>query len=468
MFEIFNTLKRSKEPFIPLTENTVSFYQCGPTVYWTQHIGNMRAMVLSDLMRRSFEFSGYTVTFVRNYTDVGHLTGDNDGDADQGEDRMEQAATREASTPEAIATKYTKQFEDDVARLNIPQPTHAPRATDYIPHMIDFVDRLLQAEFAYATPYAIYFDTTKAADYTKLSKQNLDQLQVGSGTGTISDPNKKNPADFALWFFKAGTHEHALQTWESPFVSELVENGAGFPGWHLECSTFIESLLGDTIDIHMGGIEHIPIHHTNEIAQSESLHNTPLANVWLHNEHLTVDGGKMSKSSGTSYTLDDVIAHGHDPLSLRYFFIQAHYRSQQNFTWDALAASETALKKLKAHATLDDGSINTTYRTEFESAIHNDFNFPEALGVAWKLVKDASIPPSDVSATLREFDRVLGLDLATIPIIEIPATIQKLIEKREKARSDKDWGQSDELRDQILDAGFVVSDGPDGPEITPR
>lgn len=464
--EIFNTLTRTKETFAPLNDARVSFYQCGPTVYWTQHIGNMRAMVLSDLMRRTLQHFEYDVTFVRNYTDVGHLT----SDGDEGEDKMEKAAKRDNATPESIAAQYTEQFEQDCAHLNIIPPTHAPKATDYIPQMISLVERLIKAEYAYETPHAIYFDTSKVDDYTKLSKQKLEQLRDGAGTGDVHDSDKKNSTDFAVWFFKTGAHEHAIQTWESPFGSPLVENGAGFPGWHIECSSFIEDILGDTIDIHMGGIEHIPIHHTNEIAQSEAAHEgAPLANYWLHNEHLTVDGGKMSKSEGTSYILNDIIEKNIDPIALRYFFIQAHYRSSQNFTWNALTASQTALTKLKRHVGSKVGTIHTDYMNKFNDALSDDFNFPAALAVTWLIVKDVTVTDPDRTATLLAFDTVLGLNLSEPEAAtEIPAEVNELLEARANARSEKNFEESDRLRDEIAGHGFTVSDGPDGQTITSR
>lgn len=464
MIQLFNTLGRELQEFKPLTDSAVSMYQCGPTVYWTQHIGNMRAFVLADLMRRSLTHCGYNVTFVRNYTDVGHLT----SDGDEGEDKMEKAAKRDNDTPEAIAAKYIEQFETDIAHLNILPPTHAPKATEYIPQMIAFVEALLNSGHAYTTDTAIYFDTSTANDYTKLSRQDLEKLKAHAGSGTVSDDAKKNPTDFALWFFKTGAHEHALQTWESPFSSPRVADGRGFPGWHLECSTFIESLLGTTIDIHMGGIEHIPIHHTNEIAQSEAAHNAPLATYWLHNGHLTFDGEKMSKSAGTSVVLDDIIDRTIDPLALRYFFLGAHYRGGQNFTWDALQAAETALNKLRRHAQVDGGTVNENYMEKFNAALGDDFNFPAALALAWTLTKDSTVTDHDRSATLRAFDDVFALDLARQEAaIEIPSAVATLIEEREIARNTKDWERADQLRDEILEAGFVVSDGPDGQTIIP-
>jgi cysteinyl-tRNA synthetase len=293
---IYNTLTRKKDLFKPIKKGQVSFYQCGPTVYWTQHIGNMRAMVISDVINRTFKYFDFDVKFVRNYTDVGHLT----SDADTGEDKMEKATKRENISPKEISEKYIKIFENDLNDLNTLSPSFKPKATEYIDEIIKMVKILIEKGYAYQTDLAIYFDITKAKDYTKLSKQNLEENITGAGTADVEDPNKKHSADFSVWFFKAGKHKNALQYWKSPFSSPLVENGEGFPGWHIECSAMIRKILGKTIDIHMGGIEHVPVHHTNEIAQSEAVNNCPLADYWVHNEWLVVDNSKMAKSEGSS------------------------------------------------------------------------------------------------------------------------------------------------------------------------
>lgn len=462
-----NTLSHEKELFTPIKTGTVGMYHCGPTVYWNQQIGNMRAMVLADFVRRVFMYNGYTVTYVRNYTDVGHLTGDNIGDADSGEDRMEKAAKRESLSPDAIADKYIKAFNDDIASLNILPATHAPRATDFISDMQAMVQVLLDKGFAYTTPQAIYFDVKKFPEYTKLSGQKLELLEQGEGHGTAHDTNKRNPQDFAVWFFKTGAHAKALQTWKSPFHSPLVTDGEGFPGWHIECSAMSEHFLGTTFDIHMGGVEHIPIHHTNEIAQSECAHGTHYVNYWLHNEHLLVDGKKMGKSEGNAYVMQDILAKGFSPLALRYFFLQSNYRSKQNFTWDNLTASETALKKFVAIvARLPDGGvINETYKTRFTEIINDDFNLAGGLGIVWELLKDTTVSDADKKATLLDFDLVLGLELSESAVIlkeqsvqEIPEVVQQLLNARATARAEKDFVQSDILRNEIANLGYAVSD----------
>jgi cysteinyl-tRNA synthetase len=465
-----NTLTKNKELFSPINPGTVGMYHCGPTVYWDQHIGNMRAMVISDIARRTFEYNGYHVNFVRNYTDVGHLTGDNIGDPDIGEDKMDKAAKRENLSPDKIADKYIKGFDNDIVSLNVIPPTHATRATHYISDMINMVQDLLDKGFAYTTPHAVYFDVKKFPNYTKLSSQKLEHLEAGEGHGTVTDSDKHDPHDFALWVFKTGVHANALQTWESPFTSGLVENGRGFPGWHIECSAMSKHHLGPTFDIHMGGIEHIPIHHTNEIAQSECANGAHFVNYWLHNEHLLVDNGKMSKSEGTSYTMSDIHKNGYESLVLRYFFLQSNYRSKQNFTWDGLEASQTALRKLQSYISRIDevGKISKEYREQFHTMINDDLNTAGALAIVWELVKNPDFSESDKKATILDFDQVLGLRLDEIEPetdIEIPDHIQKLLNEREIARGKKDWHTSDLIRNEITALGYALKDTDDGQKV---
>lgn len=464
-----NTLSRTKEVFAPISPGKVGMYHCGPTVYWNQHIGNMRAVVIADLARRMFEYNGLNVTLVRNYTDVGHLTGDNIGDADTGEDRMTKAVRRENLTPDEIAQKYIDIYRHDIGTLNVLMPTHDPRATDFIGDMVALVEELVRDGHAYATDLAVYFDVSTYHEYTKLSGQQLANLESGEGHGTVSDPGKRNPADFALWFFKAGTHSNALQTWPSPFASPLVENGEGFPGWHIECSAMSKHYLGSTFDVHMGGIEHIPIHHTNEIAQSTCANHAHFVNYWLHNEHLLADGKKMAKSEGTSYTISDIVEKGFEPLALRYFFLQAHYRSKQNFTWDGLTASQTAYRKLKAQvaAMPDGGAVSEPYQVLFHEMINDDLNTAGGLATVWELLKNPDVSDADKKATVLDFDRVLGLKLDEAPEeAEIPSEISKLLDERSAARAGRDWKRSDEIRDLIAEMGFSVKDTGDGQKVS--
>lgn len=466
--KIYNTLTRSKQDFKPIFEGQVLMYHCGPTVYWTQHIGNMRAMVWADLIRRIFKYLNYDIKLTRNYTDVGHLTSDND----QGEDKMEKAAAEEQKTPLQIAAKYIAEFERDSQALNILEPDFKPRATECMTDSIKMVQTLLDKGVAYTTDLAIYFDVSQAKNYNRLSGQNLEANISGAGKAEVGDPQKKNPADFALWFFKAGKHTQALQTWKSPFSSPLVANGEGFPGWHLECSVMAQKYLGLTIDIHMGGVEHIPIHHTNEIAQSEAATGQPFVHYWIHNEHLLVDDAKMSKSTGTSYTLQDVINKDFDPLALRYFFLQAHYRSKQNFTWEALEAAQTALEKIRTFLNQTDKKpISASrgkqeYKKKFIAFISDDFNVPQALTLIWEIMK-ADLNFTDKKDLILDFDSVLGLKLNEVKAekVEMSSEVQKLLDQRKQARQDKDFARADELRAKIKNKGFEVEDTPEGQKI---
>ncbi len=484
---LYNTLTRKKEEFKPIKKGKIGFYHCGPTVYWTQHIGNLRGMTCGDIVVRSLRYLGYKVKHVRNYTDVGHLI----SDQDQGEDKMEKGAKREGKTPKQVAEKYIKVFDNDTAELNLLEPDKKPRATEYVKEMIEMVQTLAAKGYAYNTDLAIYFDTTKAKNYGQLSGQEISDKQAGAGRGEVSDPEKKHSADFALWFFKAGSHEQAMQFWPSPFKSKLADKGYGFPGWHIECSAMSKKLLGDTIDIHLGGIEHIPVHHTNEIAQSEAANGVKFVNYWLHNEHLLVNDKKMSKSAGTSFSLADVQEKGiGNSLVLRYFFLQAHYRSKQNFTWEALAASENGFNHL-VHLVCDlgekTGVINNDFKLKFSSALADDFNLPQALAVAQELFK-SNLGNAEKLATILDFDKVLGLDLknnsklrrtffskkvSIIPkfsYIKYPKGVDSLVKKlfkaRERARLNKDWTESDRLRLEMEKLGWKVEDRKEGQRIS--
>lgn len=479
--KIYNTLTRKKQEFKPIKNGKVLMYHCGPTVYWTQHLGNMRAVVMADLVMRTFKYLDYKVTLVRNYTDVGHLT----SDSDEGEDKIEKSAREEKLSPKQIADKYTKIFDKDIKLLNTLPATYKPQATECIRDMIKMVEILLDKKFAYTTDLAVYFDISKAKNYTALSGQKMDEKLKDAGQAEVSDANKKNPADFALWFFKAGKHKNALQYWKSPFKSKLVENGEGFPGWHLECSVMANKYLGPTIDVHMGGVEHIGVHHTNEIAQSEAANGVKFVNYWLHNEHLLVDNKKMSKSAGTGYSLQQVIDKGYDPLAVRYFFLQAHYKSKQNFTWKALEASQTALDKLYsfiqnqpakdpdipagAKNRIHERNLNLIkeYKKQFKYYISEDFVIPGGLGLVWEIVKDRLLPYSEKKKLILDFDKVLGLNLKQVKLekIKIPKEVEELVRQREKARQEKNWGLADKLRNKMAKSGYEVEDTPDGPKI---
>ncbi|MCB9805632.1 cysteine--tRNA ligase [Candidatus Nomurabacteria bacterium] len=467
MIKIYNTETKSKENFSSLKPNSVKIYQCGPTVYWYQHIGNMRAAFIGDIVFRSFIFEKYQVNFVRNFTDVGHLTGDNLGDADQGEDRMEKASKREDLSPQEIAQKYTDAYKKDISLLNILEPTQSPSATEEIYEIKKMVKNLLKKGFAYETDLAIYFDTGKAKNYTRLSGQNIEENLKGSGHGDVEDSQKKKHSDFALWIFKKGKHANALQTWKSPKKSFFEKKPNGFPGWHIECSAMIKRYLGPTIDIHLGGIEHIPTHHTNEIAQSEAANEVDFVKYWMHYEHLLADNKKMAKSEGTGYLLSEIIEKGFDPLTLRFFFLQAHYRSKQNFTWEALEAAQNGLNKLRKDvSSLPDSKVKAdkNFINKFKEKLFDDFNTPQALSVVYDIL-NSNLEDKVKKATILEIDKVLGLDLNKAQKVNIPTEVTSLVNEREEARKSQDWAKSDELREKIESLGFKVKDTANGQEV---
>ena len=463
--KIYNTLTRTLEDFKPIEPGKIKFYHCGPTVYWVQHIGNLRGTTMADLIRRTFVFSGYQVKFVRNYTDVGHLT----SDQDEGEDKMEKGVKKEGLTPQAIADKYIKIYESDSKAINILPPDNTPKASEYIKPIISMIKTLLDKGFAYVTDLAVVYDTGKFPNYNQLNRQKIELNIEAAGKGQVIDPGKKHFSDFNLWVFKKGRHQNALQTWPSPW-------GEGFPGWHIECSVMIKALLGDTIDIHMGGIEHVPVHHTNEIAQSEAANGVKFVNYWLHNEHLIVNDKKMAKSEGTGLTLTEVINKGYDPLALRYFFLNAHYRSKQNFTWEALNGAKEAYNKLKElvrvfrkqsqRTQLSVEKLKTIddFGRRFQSAIGNDFQIPQALAITWEMVK-SNIPSMDKLDLLFDFDQVFGLKLNEINKLTTPQEIIDLAEKRRQAKTSGDFKHADELRQQINSKGYGTVDTKDGYEI---
>lgn len=411
MLKVYNTLGREYQEFKTIEKGKVRFYQCGPTVYSHQHIGNLLSAVKGDLVRRSLLYLGYEVSYTRNITDVGHLV----SDGDEGEDKIEKGAKREDMTPKEIIAKYANYYKRDLEKLNVLEPTNETVATDYIDQMANMVQALLDKGYAYATNKAIYYNVSKFPTYTELSRQVLDSNITGAGYGSAVDPDKKTPFDFAIWFFKTGVHKNAIQTWKHKFAGIAQTTIEGFPGWHIECSAMSKDTLGDTLDIHMGGVEHIPIHHTNEIAQSEGANGVKYVNYWLHHEMLEIESSKMSKSLGNMFTLDDIIKRGFDPLVYRYFLLQAHYRSKQNFTWEGLQASKNAYERLVAglrkyyEEDLEKG-IDTKFKDKFIKNIENDFNSPKALAVVWEVIK-SKLPNSKKLGTILDFDKVLGLKL---------------------------------------------------------
>jgi len=465
---LYNTLTKKKEEFKPLNPGYLSFYYCGPTVYSTQHIGNLRGSFCADVIHRTFKYLNYDVTMVRNYTDVGHLT----SDADEGEDKMEKTAKKENIKPEIVANKFIAIFERDTKELNILEPRFKPRATENISEMIDMVQLLIAKGYAYVTDLAVYFEVDKFKNYNQLSGRKSEKNKIGAGRASVDDPKKKDPQDFAVWFFRAGVHKNALQFWPSPFVSPLVENGNGFPGWHIECSAMIRKILGNTIDIHMGGIEHVSIHHSNEIAQSEAVSGVKLADYWLHNEHLLVDNGKMSKSQGTSFSLEDIKSKGFSPMALRYFYLQAHYRSRQNFTLEALKAAQKGLTGIynkieKLGTTI--GEVDSVFKNKFLEALLDDFNTPKSLTLISEILK-SDLSDEDKLATLLDFDNIWALNFVSIIADKnsdnnLPDDIIKLLDDRAVARKNKDFVKADEARIKLEQQGYRIKDLPDGRSV---
>lgn len=461
--QLFNSLTRKKEDFQPLEPGKVGIYTCGPTVYNYAHIGNLRTYVFADILRRTFEHEGYEVNQVMNVTDVGHLTSDDD----IGEDKMEAGARREGKSIWDIARFYEDAFFKDTDRLNIQRPTVVARATEHIQTMIQLVERLQEKGFTYETDQAVYFDVTKFPAYTELAGQSLEEKIIAARSEVQEDPQKKNPADFALWFKAVGRFENHLMQWDSPW-------GTGFPGWHIECSAMSMRYLGETFDIHTGGIDHIPVHHTNEIAQSEAATGRQFVRYWLHSEFLIVGSGeKMAKSAGEFLTLQSLIDRKYDPLAFRYLCLQVHYKSKLNFTWESLDAAQAGYGRLKAFADLasraggTEGSWVKEYRNRFSEAINDDLNMPRAMAVMWEMIKEANTQQDfGVLDALYSFDQVFGLKLsesaASAQETELEPQFAALIAEREKARAEKNWARADEIRKELAAAGIIIEDRPEG------
>ena len=460
--KLYNTLTRKKDEFKPLIGNEVRMYSCGPTVYSFAHIGNFRAYVFMDTLRRVLKANGYTLKHVMNITDVGHL----ESDADEGEDKMEKAARKENKDPYEIAAFYTDIFFRDMGRLNIERPEIIAKATEHIPEMLKFVQEILANGYAYETSKGIYFDISKLDKYPVLSNRNIDEQIAGARVDV--DEEKRNPYDFALWIKAPENH---IMKWESPW-------GLAYPGWHIECSAMGRKYLGDEFDIHTGGVDHIPTHHENEIAQSKGATGKIPAKRWMHVEFLQVDGGKMSKSLGNTYTLDNLQEKGIEPLAYKLFCFSAHYRTKLNFTFESALSSQKALNRLReAYAAHKSGSEEADenqvaeYRTKFMEAINDDLNMPLAMGIVWEVARNKQ-KSNEYAKLLLEFDRVLGLDLENSEKYleetkkqEIPEEILKLVEQRRVARENKDWAESDRIRDELKEKGYIVKDTKDGAVI---
>jgi cysteinyl-tRNA synthetase len=445
--QFYNTLSRKKEVFKPIHDGRVGLYTCGPTVYWFAHIGNFRTYIFADVLRRVLEFQGYGVEQIMNITDVGHLT----DDADEGEDKMILAMKREGKTGQEIANFYADIFKKESDSLNILPASKYPKATDHIAEQISFIQKIQAEGFTYQTNDGVYFDTSKLSDYGKLSGQKLSDKLAGA---RVVVGHKKNPTDFALWKFSP-TNSRREMEWPSPW-------GLGFPGWHIECSAMSKKYLGVPFDIHTGGIDHIPVHHENEIAQTWAAESKLAANYWLHGEFLTVDGQKMGKSLQNLYTIPDLIERGFGPLDFRFFVLSAHYRTLLNFTWEALAGANNAFRKLRLLArALNVGEVGALkYEQSFFEALADDLNTAEALAVMWGMLKDETIADGTKGASLLKFDAVLGLGLSEIidQIEEIPVEVKSLMAARDQARQAKDWPAADDLRQQIYELGWEIDD----------
>ncbi|MBI4142339.1 cysteine--tRNA ligase [Candidatus Uhrbacteria bacterium] len=492
MLQLWNSLTKTVEPFRPLKGRTVRLYTCGPTVYDFAHIGNLRSYLFEDVLKRVLLANGYRVRHVMNITDVGHLT----QDSDDGEDKMERAAATANKSARQLAAFYTRAFLKDLKRLNIQLPDVMPRATQYISEQIALVRRLERRGYAYTTSDGVYFDTAKFPAYGRaFTHSPSSPLTLRGETDTVPPPNvrggqeglldhsritvnleKRSPHDFALWKITPPGVKRQME-WDAPW-------GRGFPGWHIECSAMGRDLLGQPFDIHCGGIDHISIHHTNEIAQSEAAYGTPLAHVWMHGAFLTVNGGRMGKSEGNLVTMDEVIRRGLEPLAYRYLCLGAHYRSSLNFTWESLSGAQSALKKLReycrtlpkcrmqnAECKMPDvwSGDGAAIIDRLRAAFNDDLDTPKALAVLWESFKlqAASFKPDELSAIISYADQVLGLELTRYlgKRVRIPREILALAEQREAARRAKDWARADVLRAQVGALGWTIEDTSAGPIV---
>ena len=458
MVALFNTLSRKIEDFIPITPGVVKLYACGPTVYHFAHIGNLRTYIFEDLLRRCLEYAGFKIFHVMNITDVGHL----ESDADQGDDKMELAAKREAKSPWDVAKYYEKAFFEDLARLNIKTPEIICRATEHIKDMQDFVLELEKKGLTYTVDGNVYFRIDKFPSYADLSRRNLEELREGARVDV--DHRKENPLDFVLWFSNS-KFPNQIMKWDSPW-------GVGFPGWHIECSAMASRYLGEHFDIHCGGIDHISIHHSNEIAQSEGRFGHKWVNYWMHGEFLVLQKDKMSKSAGNFITLSSLLEKNFEPIYYRYLCFGAHYRSQLLFSFEALEGARNAFEGLKNRVLSFKLNVDKPkapvrkleLSNAFFAAINNDLDTPVALAVVWEMLKDPELSNTEKLELMRDFDSIMGLgiDSFTAPILSDDH--MALIKKREVVRLEKNWAQADALRDQLLADGICIKDTKTGPQ----
>ena len=456
---LYDNFTRSLRAFAPLVpDGQVGMYTCGPTVYDYQHIGNYRTFLFEDVLKRVLSWNGYRVRHVMNVTDVGHLT----SDADTGEDKMEKGARRTGKSAWEIAALYTRAFEDDLAALHILPPDVLCRATDHIPEQIAFIADLEQRGYTYRTADGIYFDTSRQPDYGYLARLDRKGLEAGK---RVDLGDKRHATDFALWKFSPPGSTRQME-WESPW-------GKGFPGWHIECSAMAQRYLGDYFDIHCGGEDHIPVHHTNEIAQTEARVGTRLANFWMHGYFLLANDAKMAKSAGEFLRLVALVERGYDPLAYRYLCLTGHYRTQLNFTWEAQDAAATGLARMRTafHALPADANVaaDEALVARFTEEINDDLNMPRALALAWETLR-GDLPGAVKRATLARFDEVFGLGLAAWkPVAEaIPADVEALARRRAEARKAKDYAEADRLRAELHAAGYEMEDRPDGYSVKRR
>lgn len=453
--KLYNTLTRKKEEFAPIKKGHVGIYSCGPTVYWNQHIGHMYAYTQWDCLVRTLRYLGYKVRWVMNITDVGHMTSDEDA----GEDKMEKGAQREGITVWQIADKYIAQFKESMAALNIHEPDVMCRATEHIKEQIALIQKIEKHGFAYRTKTGLVFDTGKFKDYAKFAKLSLENQE--SGARVCVDTDKKNPWDFLLWV--TNQPKHAM-LWDSPW-------GRGFPGWHIECTAMSTKYLGEHFDIHTGGKEHVPVHHTNEIAQAYGAFGKQTANFWLHNDWVMINNEKISKSLGNGILVSQIIEKGYDPLALRYLIMTSHYKQGLNFSYDSLDVAQTSLNKLYEIAIglrndKSKGENDDAWEKKFVEAIENDLGLPQAIAVVWEMLKSSLAPKSKYDLLIK-WDAVLGLKIKERSVVKrekVPKEITRLVREREKARKNKDFIKSDAIREKIKFLGYIIEDG-DKPKL---
>lgn len=452
----FNTLTRQIELFKPICPGKVSLYTCGPTVYNYAHIGNLRTYIFEDILRRALEQSGFQVNHVMNITDVGHL----ESDADAGDDKMALASKREKKSPWDIARYYEEAFFKDCEALNLKRPTVVCRATEHIAEMQAMVQKLIDKDYAYVVDGNVYFRISKFKDYAQLSRRNLDELLEGARVDI--DQRKENGLDFVLWFSQSKFPNQIMQ-WDSPW-------GRGFPGWHIECSAMASQYLGEQIDIHCGGVDHISVHHSNEIAQSEGCFGHRWVNLWMHGEFLVLDKGKMSKSTGGFLTLESLKNHGFEAIHYRYLCLGAHYRSQLFFSFEALQAAKNAFESLKNRVVswkLDPQKGSSPEKAEaywqrFHQTIAHDLDMPVALSVMWEMVKDSSLGSKAQLDLIEQFDQVLGLGVKNFQKVSLSPELMTLVQEREQARAAKNWAKADVLRNVLFEKGICLKDSPTG------